>query len=45
MPPVGFEATISAGELPLNYALDHAATGTDNKYIILYISYIINGRT
>ena len=28
MPPVGFEPTISAGELPQTYALDRAATGT-----------------
>ena len=28
MPPVGFELTISAGERPKTYALDHAATGT-----------------
>jgi len=28
MPPVGFEATISAGERPQPYALDCAATGT-----------------
>ena len=28
MPPVGFEPTISAGERPLTYALDRAATGT-----------------
>ena len=28
MPPVGFEPTISAGERPQTYALDHAATGT-----------------
>ena len=27
MPPVGFEPTISAGELPQTYALDSAATG------------------
>ena len=33
MPPVGFEATISAGERPQTYALDRAATGTG---IILY---------
>jgi len=26
--PVGFEATISAGELPQTYTLDRAATGT-----------------
>ena len=28
MPPVGFEPTISAGERPQTYALDHAAIGT-----------------
>jgi hypothetical protein len=28
MPPVGFKPTISAGERPQTYALDHAATGT-----------------
>ena len=28
MPPVGFEPTISAGERPQTYVLDHAATGT-----------------
>ena len=28
MPPVGFEPTISAGERPQTYALDHEATGT-----------------
>jgi hypothetical protein len=28
MPLVGFELTISAGERPQTYALDHAATGT-----------------
>ena len=28
MPPVGFEPTISAGEQPKTYALDHTATGT-----------------
>ena len=28
MPPPGFEPTISAGERPQTYALDHAATGT-----------------
>ena len=28
MPSVGFEPTISAGERPQTYALDHAATGT-----------------
>ena len=28
MLPVGFETTISAGELPQTYPLDRAATGT-----------------
>ena len=28
MPLLGFEPTISAGEQPLTYALDRAATGT-----------------
>jgi hypothetical protein len=28
MPPLGFELTISTGERPKTYALDHAATGT-----------------
>jgi hypothetical protein len=28
MPPAGFEPTISAGELPQNYAIDRAVTGT-----------------
>jgi len=28
MPPASFESTISAGERPHTYALDHAATGT-----------------
>ena len=31
MLPVGFEPTISAGELPQTYALDRAATGTGNN--------------
>jgi hypothetical protein len=30
MPPVGFEPTISAGERPLTYVLDCAATVTGN---------------
>ena len=29
MPPVGFEPTISAGELPQTLALDRAATGME----------------
>ena len=33
MPPVGFEPTISAGELPQTYALDRAAAGTDSFLI------------
>ena len=32
MPPVGFEPTISAGERPQTYALDHKTTGA--TYII-----------
>ena len=28
MPPVGFEPTISAGELPQTYTLDRTDTGT-----------------
>jgi len=28
MPPVGYEPTISAGERPQTYTLDHTATGT-----------------
>ena len=33
MPRVGFEPTISAGERPKTYALDRAATGTDNSAV------------
>ena len=36
MPPVGFEPTISAGERPQTYALDHAAT--ENGKITFNIS-------
>jgi len=32
MPPVRFEPTISAGERPQTYALDRAATRTDDEY-------------
>ena len=35
MLPVGFEPTISAGERPQNYVLDHAATGTGDKLPLL----------
>jgi hypothetical protein len=31
MPPVGFEATVSAGERPNTYTLDRAATGTGKR--------------
>ena len=34
---VGFEPTISAGERPQTNALDHAATGTDMRDIIISI--------
>ena len=36
MPPVGFDPTISAGERPQTYALDRAATGTSDKYILYH---------
>ena len=35
--PVGFEPTISAGERPKTYALDHATTGTGNYNITMAI--------
>ena len=34
MPRVGFEPTISAGERPYTYALDRAATGTGDLYVL-----------
>ena len=34
MPPAGFEPTISASKRPQTYALDHAVTGTSNRFII-----------
>jgi hypothetical protein len=33
MPPEGFEPTISAGEWPQIYALDHVATRTGTVHI------------
>ena len=42
MPPVGFEPTISAGEQPQTYALDRAATGTNNETIHTSPKSIIN---
>ena len=36
MPPVGFEPTISAGELPQTYAVDRAATGTDTDGLQIF---------
>ena len=36
MPPVGFEATIAAGERPQTYALERAATGIG--YLIYRVS-------
>jgi len=35
MPQVGFETTISAGELPQTYALDHAATRTGMGFLVV----------
>jgi hypothetical protein len=37
MPPVGFEATFSAGERSQTYALDRAATGTFNNTLYIYV--------
>ena len=34
MLPVGFEATISAGERAQTYALDRAAAGTGSVFLI-----------
>ena len=41
MPPLGFEPTISAGERPQTYALDRAATETDNIIAISNIFPVI----
>ena len=40
MPPVEFEPTISAGELPQSYALDRAATETGFRCINTLSPYI-----
>ena len=40
MSPVGFEPKISAGERPQTYALDRAATGTDERYEYIYVQRI-----
>ena len=40
MPPVGFEPTISAGELPQTYALDRAATRTGKQICKIYIERV-----
>jgi hypothetical protein len=34
MPPAGFDPTISVGERPHTYALDHAAIGTGKIVVI-----------
>ena len=41
MPRVGFEPTISAGERPHTYALDHTATG-NGKIVLdcIYCQYV-----
>jgi len=45
MPPVGFEPTVSAGERPQTYALDHAATGIGTgRYWCLDIISLPNHR-
>jgi hypothetical protein len=38
---VGFDPTISAGELPQNYALDHAATGNGIGTSVRKLIFII----
>jgi hypothetical protein len=43
MPLVGFEPTVSAGELPQTYALDRAATGTIFERNIVYIIWTETG--
>ena len=51
MPPVRFEPTISAGERTKTYALDRAATGTDDcrfenkKKFVIIAGLISQGRT
>jgi hypothetical protein len=35
MPPVGFEPTIAAGERPMTYVLDRAASGIGNLHTYL----------
>jgi len=41
MPPVGFEATISAGERLHAYAFDRAATGTGEICLYIRINFFI----
>ena len=41
MPPVGFEPTISAGERPLTYALDRAATGTGTYITVTFLNLLL----
>ena len=45
LPTVGFEPTISAGELPQTYALDGAAAGTGKAYFtgVFYITVGCSG--
>jgi len=44
MPQVGFEPTISAGERPQTYPVDHAATG-NGMHIYIYIHARAHART
>ena len=41
MTRVGFEPTISAGERPKTYALDHAATGTGLTHILVTLNNLL----
>ena len=45
MPLVGFEPTISAGEQPQTYALDHAPTGTGTFSFRIHINLVQFART
>jgi hypothetical protein len=42
MPLVGFEPTISAGELQRIHALDRADTGIGSSLLLRYLKYLAN---
>jgi hypothetical protein len=41
MPPIGFEPTIPASELPQTYALDRVVTGIDR--VVTGIDHVVTG--